>query len=397
MSPAVRHAAPAPLAAVLAVTFLGSVSGGAFWSGIFFVTARHYQFSPTRNLLLAAAMGVVYALAAGSAGRLLRALERRVMARTVVAASLAVEGLVSIAPLTAPASEAVLWATALAGAAASATLWPVVESYLTAGRHGAEMRRAIGHFNVTWTAAMAVPLLVMPIVARAHELLTLAIPAVANGAALVAVLRLPLRPAPHDPEEAHVALGPEYVWLKRCASWLLPLSYVLSSTIAPVLPHRLTAVGVPGAAQSLVASIWMGTRFGTLAVMARLRIWHGRWGTLALGAGTMVLGLAGVLLGGSLGTIAAGLGLFGTGMGIVYYAALYYSMAVGHGAVDAGGSFELLIGLGYVVGPLVGLAGEAVAGPAQSGRGTVALTWALLALAAGPTLRPYLAARRRRR
>ena len=55
---------PAPLAAVLAVTFAGSVSGGVFWAAIFFVTARQYGFTPTGNLVLAAVMGAVYAVTA---------------------------------------------------------------------------------------------------------------------------------------------------------------------------------------------------------------------------------------------------------------------------------------------------------------------------------------------
>ena len=68
----------APLAGVLAVTFFASVSGGAFWAGIYFVTAEHYHFSPARNLLLGAAMGLVYALAARFTGWLLRRLQRQV-------------------------------------------------------------------------------------------------------------------------------------------------------------------------------------------------------------------------------------------------------------------------------------------------------------------------------
>ena len=85
--------------------------------------------------------------------------------------------------------------------------------------------------------------------------------------------------------------------------------------------------------------------------MWRVRFWHGRWGTLAAAAGALAGGLALVLIAPTLTGVVAGLVLFGTGMGITYYAALYYSLAVGHAAVDAGGTFEALIGLGYFVGP----------------------------------------------
>ena len=69
-----RQDRPAPLAAVLTVTFAGSLSGGVFWQAIFFLTAGHYRFSPERNLVLAAVMGAVYAIAAAGAGILFLAL-----------------------------------------------------------------------------------------------------------------------------------------------------------------------------------------------------------------------------------------------------------------------------------------------------------------------------------
>jgi hypothetical protein len=134
--------APAPLGSVLAITFLASVSGGAFWSGIFFVTAGHYHFPPARNLALGAAMGFVYALSARYTGSLLRLLGQRLSARGILVLTLGIWGLVSLAPLAARQGQGVLWATALAGAVASAATWPVVESYLSAGRHGAAMRSA---------------------------------------------------------------------------------------------------------------------------------------------------------------------------------------------------------------------------------------------------------------
>jgi hypothetical protein len=81
-------------------------------------------------------------------------------------------------------------------------------------------------------------------------------------------------------------------------------------------------------------------------------------------------------------------------MGITYYAALYYSMAVGHAAVEAGGNFEALIGLGYVVGPLLGISANALASPARAGSITVGLTWLVVALGSRGVIRPYLAARR---
>jgi hypothetical protein len=48
------------------------------------------------------------------------------------------------------------------------------------------------------------------------------------------------------------------------------------------------------------------------------------------------------------------------------------------------------------VGPLLGIVGVVLAGPARGDAATVALTWLCTALAARGVVRPYLEARRRR-
>jgi hypothetical protein len=387
---------PAPLAAVLTVTFLGSVSSGVFWAGIFFVTAEHYGFSPERNLVLAAAMGAVYALGARYAGLLLRALERRFSPRSVLAGALGLWAVASLGPL-AFDHEATLWVAALLGGAMPAIVWPIIESFLTAGRHGHRMRSALGWFNVTWTPATAVPLLLMPLLARANVLWTVALTAVVNGGALLPLLAVPRRPGVHEREAAEAAVGPEYPWLLRSASWLLPLSYVMCSTLAPVLPHRLAAVGAGAIPSSVVASTWMIARFATLALMWRIGFWHGRWGTLVAAAAALGGGLVMTLLGDRLETVVAGLALFGCGMGLIYYAAIYYTMATGHAAVDASGTFEALIGLGYCLGPLLGLAGHATTpDAARAASATMIFTAIVTALVGWAAVPPYLAARARR-
>ena len=74
------------MAAILGTTFLGSVSGGAFWAGLFFVTAAHYHFPPGRNLILAASMGAVSAVASWMSSRV----AARFAPRSVVSWSFAI-------------------------------------------------------------------------------------------------------------------------------------------------------------------------------------------------------------------------------------------------------------------------------------------------------------------
>ena len=317
------------------MTFAGSLSGGVFWAAIFFLTANHYGFSPEHNLVLAAAMGAVYASGAATAGRLVRQLAASSSPRALLMAGLACWTIAGLAPLLAPHAEVVLWGAALLGAASSAVTWPIVESYLGAGRHGADMRAAIGWFNVTWTPATALALLLMPAVSRVTALGTLALSAAASAVALAAAFAFPVRPGAHATEVADAAVGREYHPLLRSVSWLLPTSYVLCSVMAPLLPHRLAEVG-GSTTGGVVPALWMIARFFTLIVMWRSGFWHGRWGTLVLAACALAAGLATILLAPTVTVVAAGLVIFGVGMGLTYYAALYYSLAVGHAEVDAG-------------------------------------------------------------
>src|SRR5690606_33164679 len=87
-----------------------------------------------------------------------------------------------------------------------------------------------------------------------------------------------------------------------------------------------------------------------------------------------------------------GLALFGFGLGGVYTGALYYVMEVGASEVEAGGTHEALIGGGYTLGPLIGLAGLWIAGrTAERGvepeQATAALAVGVALLATGLAFR----------
>ncbi|MHC4827609.1 MAG: hypothetical protein ACYTEY_13715, partial [Planctomycetota bacterium] len=166
---AVRDDRATPLAAVLGLTFLCSLGTGVFWHGVPFIAKHTYDFSQTRNLLLAAAMGGVYTLGAFTAGRVTRLVERWLTPRGVLAACVTTLAVVCLGPITVD-REWALWLAAIVGTWVTAIIWPLIESYLTAGRHGAQMRSAIGWFNLTWAPAVAIPLLAMaPILERHGE------------------------------------------------------------------------------------------------------------------------------------------------------------------------------------------------------------------------------------
>ena len=77
------------------------------------------------------------------------------------------QGIACLLPVTF-AAEWSLWVSAVSVTALASIMWPIVESYVTAGRHGPSMRSAIGWFNIVWMPATALPLLVTLSTGKVH-------------------------------------------------------------------------------------------------------------------------------------------------------------------------------------------------------------------------------------
>ncbi|MEC9374078.1 MAG: hypothetical protein VYC34_09545, partial [Planctomycetota bacterium] len=149
--------APAPLAPVIAVVFLGSLGTGAVTNGVFFVTSQKYDFTPIANLALGFSLGAVYILGALAIGPFSRALAARhasISTRNVAAAVMLLLGLLCAVPLLIARPWA-MWLFTLAYIPFTGAVWPIAESYISGGRRGPELRRAIGVFNLAWASAVA--------------------------------------------------------------------------------------------------------------------------------------------------------------------------------------------------------------------------------------------------
>ena len=383
---------PTSMAALLAITALASFGTGVVWNGLAFVTRENYGFGEVENLLLAVFNGAVYVAAAFASGPLTRRLASRLSPRGVVVSTLAIQAACCPLPMMLEGAWSI-WPVTAVLSAASALLWPLVESFLAAGRHGRAMRRAIGWWNLVWMTAVTVAMLSMgPLLAAGRAEWILALLGVMLMVAALIALLLPPAPAHHDEEASRGHLTDEYPRLLASSRVLLPLGYVLVGAISPLMPYLLEDLDASLGAQAPITSLWLFARVATVLLLWRTHFWHGRWSTLLLAGLLMVGGFGGMVLANSLLAIEVGLVAFGIGQGIVYYAALYYAMAVGRGGVDAGGTHEGLIGLGYGVGPGAALLGLLAGG----GPGIVAAVWAIVAIAVVPAALPRFASRRPR-
>lgn len=374
--PAARSPAATSLIAVLAVTAMGSIGTGAITNGIFFLAKSAYGFGDRRNLTLGAVLGAAYIAGALGVGPALRAAANRfawlstrsvlVVVLLLIAASAALPAVATALPSTrGPWS---LWVSVLVFAPTTGALWPIIESYLSGGRRGRGLIRAIGAFNIVWSIAVLGSMWMMVPLIEQRPLAMLGLVGGVHVLAALGLLGFRPEPGRTDPDawpgEPHPATFQTQLAVFRV---LLPLSYVLLSTISPLLPGILERLSIDIAWQPALASLWMAARVLAFVSLERWHGWHGRWLT-PIGSGLlMAAGFTAAVLSPGLGTLGlpmlvGGLLLFGLGMAGVYVGALYYVMEVGHGGVDAGGSHEAIIGIGYTLGPLCGLAAGALAG-----------------------------------
>lgn len=381
------------LTAILILTFLASLGTGVLWSGLSFIAKHEFDYTPEANFALFIATALVYIVSALAAGPVTRFLQHWLTARSVLAWVLILQALVALLPLV-WTSHWVLWMVGGATSALAATLWPIVESYLSAGRHGRAMRSAMGWWNVTWTAAVAIALMLMaPLISEQHAVYAVVALAPTSLCALSTLLGFTPTPGAHDETLSRDSITAEYPLLLRSARVLLPLSYLLIGAISPLMPYRMEELGVEAMNETPLAATWMIARVGALALMWQLHFWHGRWGTLLTGGTLAIGGFAIIVAAPNVTMLLFGLIAFGVGSGVIYYAALYYAMSVGAAAVDAGGTHEALIGVGYAVGPAAAVAGLRLPGmlglTTPEGSGIVASVTLLVALSALPVVRPY--------
>lgn len=445
----IAHAARlTPLPAILAFTFLNSVGTGVVTSGIFFVTKQGYAFSDRENFVLGIVLGVTYIIGAMGAGPAVRLLKRTLRAsdRMLLAALMALLALLCLVPITTQAFAAAgssdagssasgssatsspmgplwpIWCMVGLYSALTGVLWPMVESYLTGGRTASQQRGALGIWNTLWSSALVIAYwAISPFIANfAPQVLAgLSLMHVAAAACLAWFTALP---AAHTHESHEAEYGAEHASahasqgreLQREQSLLavfrvlLPLSYVLSSALSPYLAGLLERLAVSKDYRTFIASAWLLPRVLTFFVLHKWSAWYGTLTAPVAGVTLLLLGFTSCTLASlasstpvALSVIIGGLALFGVGMGTIYTGAISYAMRVGKAQVDAGGTHEALIGLGYLLGPSCGLAALLLApsnGAASQGAAAlsfdrlfllliIAITLILLALATRAGLR----------
>ncbi len=349
-----KNSTASSLVATLCLTAFASIGTSVVWNGLPFIAKQYYGFDEFENFSLFLLIGLLYIVCAFTSGKLTVLFNKACSSRAILAILLVIQGTVCTFPLLFESSWVVWVAGGIAGGC-SAWLWPLVESYLVAGRHGQSMRRAIGYWNTVWMVSVAIAMIAIAPLMESHASMAIVGLGFANLIGILPLYWFQNEPSAHDETEAKDHVPDGYKPLLKGARILLPLSYIFNGVLAPILPFVLSRINVDVMMQTPIAAIWMFARVLVVSVMAYIPFWHGRWSVLWGGMIAMSIGLVAIFAASTLPILIFGLILFGSGMGVTYYAAIYYALSVGRAEVEAGGTHEALIGAGYMVGPAIGL------------------------------------------
>lgn len=343
------------------LTFLESIAATLIQRGLYFFTHENLGFTESQNLWIAFGFGVVYIAGAFvSHGLAQRFGERRLLLGCILAL-LTFHGIMALFP-----AAWVLVLAVLGTAATQGMKWPVVESYISAGRAPKQLLPLLSRYNVTWATAGFVAIgMTGLIVGTGVPALFFWLPALLNVGAVVLGLRLPARPLHLDhghPDRPAAGELQSMRALLSSARWSMTGSYALLYVLAPLMPSLLAQLALPVTLATPVASVLDGVRVITFGALGAITSWHGKrapmWLTLAALPGGFLL----ILLGNSVPLVVLGEVIFGIAAGFAYTSALYYALVAENASVDAGAAHESLIGIGIGLGPLSGLAGQLLVG-----------------------------------
>ncbi len=392
---------PTPLIPVLVLSFLGSFGSGVIYNGIFSLAKWNYDFSEVACFWLGLLYGALYIPAALLVGPVLkrfppgsrffnhRALIGFIMLSVALLCSLPWLASLLDGPPGSARSSWPIWVLIAGYSPLSGMLWPLVESYVAGARSGAALRRAVGFFNIAWSSSLAIVLLAVSPLVKEHAVLLFSLLAAIHALLVIPLCWFTPRPGAHLHDDDH-AHPPSYVPLHRAYQVLLLVAFIALTTLGPSIPTVCRQIGLSPASETSMISIWMFARVSMFILMSLWHGWRGVWLTPILGSALMLASAALVLLATSIAppdwaqwVLVGGLIGFGVGLGSIYFATLYYTMTVGSAQVEAAGNFEALIGLGYAIGPLLGLLASGIVTTGAAGARAEPVLAGLLTLVCG--------------
>lgn len=378
-----RRSSRLPLGCAYLIEALTSVSLNFLMIGVVFFTTKQFGWSTKANMLLMMAQGVVYTIGALAAGVFARRFPKP---KLLVAVNAMLLPLVCL--LASVQSQWLFVPILLAATCVSTLTWPLVESLVTEGCSARQMNRRITLYNMSWSSVCVGVIAIYGTVLSCWPRGPMIVPIIAHAIALIAAIvlakthRAPKTDGAEPKSHDDPAVAAQLASHRRMALWLsrisLPASFVVANSLMGMFPKLQISEQLGVAWATVIASLWMASRFPTFILLGRTNWWHTRPRLLLVGgvlmlAAFLLIALPGDRIGpfASLSVasqvmlIAGAEIVLGVMAGYVLSASLYFGMVLSDGSTDHGGYHEALIGLGVILGP--GLAAGAQAlGPVEA-------------------------------
>lgn len=369
---------------VFALEAINALATTYFFYDIYFYMRDQFHFGALRNLLLAAALGTVYAMSAYGGGKF----AQRFGYFTAVRWGSGVMAAVFLLGSQCYGLTATL-AVILAGNIALCLTWPALEALTSEGEPPGRLQSLVGIYNFVWAGFGAIAYFTGGVLQQKCGAKSIFyVPAGLLFAEMVFALwleRAAQRQPPatvnspllrHEPDSS-VSPVPPAVFLKM--AWLAnPLAYLSINTVVSILPTVAQHFQFTLMQAGFVCSIWLFARTGAFVLLRLWPKWHYRFRFLAGSYIAMILSFGGMLLVSNIWVFVVAQIVFGLAIGLIYYSSLYYSMDVGETKGEHGGIHEAAIGAGNAAGPAVA-AGVLMFSPKYPGSGPAAVCILLFA------------------
>jgi MFS family permease len=394
---------------------MATIGGTLMSIGIFFFMKYRFGWQMPQNFMLAAAQGLVYIPGALGAGPIAaRFGPRRTLTVAYAALTLLTAAAFALARTGGPAAAAGVVAALLAYTFTIGISWPILEGLVASGGPASGIARRLAIYNILWPAGGALAIAVegtildhwvggLFLIPGALHFASLALLAALRTRAFLPPLTpgegwgegkseksfeqqgesfvIPPHPNPlpegegiigHPSQFPHPEPEPELLRKRTLALWLsrtaLPATYTVIYGLMPMMPSLPTVKPLPTATQTVVASVWLMTRWLAFVILALGTWWHTRPRALLWAAVVMGISFFGMTLrptGGASPTVdlvsmIAWQALLGLAIGMIYAGSLYFGMVLSDGSTEHGGYHEALIGLGWILGPAAGAGAQAI-------------------------------------
>lgn len=370
---------------VFALEGINSLATTYFFYDIYFYTKAHFNFGALQNLVLAAALGAVYAMSAYFGGRFAQRYGYFTAVRWGA-------GLMAVAFLVGSqvAGLAATLGAIIVGDVGMCLTWPALEALMSEGEPPARLQSLVGIYNVVWSGAGAFAYFTGGILMQWGAKNIFYVPAalllvevalaywLEKEAQVSEVEPVSARSVPVEkPVRSEIVTPLERAMFLKMAWLANPLAYLAINTVIPTIPSLAAHFEFTPMQAGFVCSIWLFSRTGAFVLLRLWPEWHYRFRFLAGSFMAMIVSFGALLMVRDFWVLVISQAVFGIAIGLIYYSSLFYSMDVGETKGEHGGIHEAAIGAGNASGPALAAAALAFF-PQNPGNGAAAVCGLLM-------------------